>query len=206
MSKKVIISVGRQLGSGGREIAKMLADTFDCDFYDREILNLAARESGFTEKIFEQHDERKGFFRHLHHVRLPLMNDNTIFDNRFSEEGLFQWQSEAIRHAAEQHSCVFVGRCADYILRDMPELVSIFVTAQTDYRIAKVCEREGCDAKQAQRIIIQAESQRAQYYHYYTGKRWGDSSSYNLCIDASLIGNERAAAMIAEYVREVRGL
>lgn len=206
MSKKVIISVGRQLGSGGREIARMLASKFDCEFYDREILNLAARESGFSEKIFEQHDERKGFFRHLQHLRLPLMTDGTSFDNRFSEEGLFQWQSEAILHAAQEHSCVFVGRCADYVLRDMSELVSIFVTAQIDYRIAKVCEREGCDAERARRIIDQAESRRAQYYHYYTGKRWGDSSSYNLCIDASLTGNERAAALIAEYVREVRGL
>ncbi len=111
--KKIIINIGRQVGSGGRIIAKLLADEFGCQFYDKEILNLAAKESGFSEKFFEQNDEHKGFFQTLFHTHAPLLSDNNFYDNKFSQESLFQFQSEAIMKAADEGSCVFVGRAAD---------------------------------------------------------------------------------------------
>ena len=138
---KIIINVGRQLGSGGRVVARLLAQEFGCRFYDRELLNLAAQESGFSEKFFAQNDEHKGFFRSLFHTHLPLLSDTNIHANRFSEESLFQFQSDAIRKAAAEGSCVFVGRCADYILRDMPECVNIFITARLEYRVRQVSAR-----------------------------------------------------------------
>ena len=109
---KLIISVGRQLGSGGRTIAKMLADEFGCKFYDREVLSLAARESGFSPEFFEKNDERKGFLDQIFHMHMPFISDSSFYDNGLSQENLFRIQSDAIRKAADESSCVFVGRCA----------------------------------------------------------------------------------------------
>lgn len=200
---KIIINVGRQLGSGGRVVAQLLAKQFGCQFYDREILNLAAKESGFSEKFFEQNDEHKGFFRSLFHTHLPHLSDTDIHTNRFSQESLFQFQSDAIRKAASEGSCVFVGRCADYILRDMPCCTNIFITAPMEYRIAQVQARHGCDEAAARKIITDSERERASYYNYYTGKRWGDSASYHLCVDASILGQEKTAEWIGELIKRM---
>ena len=126
---KLIINIGRQVGSGGRIIAKLLADEFECQFYDKEILNLAAKESGFSEKFFEQNDEQRGFIQTLFSMHAPLISDNNFYNNKFSQDGLFQFQSEAITKAADEGSCVFVGRAADYVLRTYPNVVNIFITA-----------------------------------------------------------------------------
>ena len=143
--QKIIINVGRQLGSGGRVIAKRLSEIFGCMFYDKELLNLAAKESGFSEKFFEQHDEHWRFFKSLFHMHAQHVSDNNFYPNRFSQESLFQFQSEAIKKAADSGSCVFVGRCADYILRDYPNTFNIFITAKMSYRIRQVANRHGCD-------------------------------------------------------------
>lgn len=198
----IIITIGRQLGSGGRVIAQKLAQEFDCQFYDREILNLAAKESGFSEKIFEQNDEHKGFLKSLFHMRVPHVSDVNFYKSNISQEGLFQFQSDAIRKAAKKRSCVFVGRCADYILRDMPNVVNIFVTADIDWRAEQVIKRHQCTKEEALKIIHHAESSRASYYNYYTGKRWGDAASYDLCVDASILGIDATEQYIADFIRK----
>ena len=198
----IIITIGRQLGSGGRVIAQKLAQEFDCQFYDREILNLAAKESGFSEKIFEQNDEHKGFLKSLFHMRVPHVSDVNFYKSNISQEGLFQFQSDAIRKAAKKGSCVFVGRCADYILRDMPNVVNIFVTADIDWRAEQVIKRHQCTKEEALKIIHHAESSRASYYNYYTGKRWGDAASYDLCVDASILGIDATEQYIADFIRK----
>ena len=129
---RIIINVGRQLGSGGRIIAKMLADDFGYQLFDKEILNLAAKESGFSEKFFEQNDEQKGFLKSLFHMHAPHISDNNFYNSRFSQESLFQFQSDAIRKAAANGSCIFVGRCADYVLRDFENVINIFITANME--------------------------------------------------------------------------
>ena len=149
--KKIIINVGRQVGSGGRIIAKLLADEFGCQFYDKEILNLAAKESGFSEKFFEQNDEHKGFFQTLFHTHAPLL--------------------------------------------------SIFITADMKDRIRLVCERQKCDEEAARKLIINKESDRSSYYNYYTGKKWGHSSSYDLCVNSSIMGLEKTADIIGCFIR-----
>ena len=198
----IIITIGRQLGSGDRVIAQKLAQEFDCQFYDREILNLAAKESGFSEKIFEQNDEHKGFLKSLFHMRVPHVSDVNFYKSNISQEGLFQFQSDAIRKAAKKGSCVFVGRCADYILRDMPNVVNIFVTADIDWRAEQVIKRHQCTKEEALKIIHHAESSRASYYNYYTGKRWGDAASYDLCVDASILGIDATEQYIADFIRK----
>ena len=204
--KKIIINVGRQLGSGGRVIAKMLADDFGCGFYDRELLNLAAKESGFREELFEQNDEHKGFFRSLFHTLSPHVSDTSFYNNNMSQESLFKFQSDAIRKAADGDSCVFGGRCADYVLRENENVFNIFITADLDYRIRQVMERRGCDEAKARKIISNGDNERASYYNYYTGKKWGASESYHLCINSSLLGLESTEKFIAQIIRERFGL
>ncbi len=200
----LIISVGRQLSSGGRTIAKMLADEFGCKFYDREVLNLAAKESGFSEEFFEKNDERKGFLDQIFHMHVPFISDSSFYDNGLSQENLFRLQSDAIRKAATESPCVFVGRCADYVLREHRNMVTVFVTADIDERIKNVCHRLGCSPDEARKLIESREDTRSSYYNYYTGKRWGDSSSYDLCVNSSLLGLEGTKEFIADFVRKVQ--
>lgn len=201
-NRKIIINVGRQLGSGGHIIAKMLAKDFGCKLYDREILNLAAKESGFCEKVFEQNDEKKGFIKSLFHIHTPLVSDTCFYSNNMSQESLFKFQSDAIRKAADDGPCVFVGRCADYILREYQDTISVFVTADIDDRIRQICERKGVDENTARKYIASQESARASYYNYYTGKKWGHSASYDLCVNSSLLGLEETEIFIKDFIQK----
>ena len=200
-NNNIIINIGRQVGSGGHIIAKQLAADFGCTLYDKELLNLAAKESGFSEKFFEENDEQRGFIQTLFGMHAPLISDNNFYNNKFSQDGLFQFQSEAITKAADKGSCVFVGRAADYVLRTYPNVVNIFITANMKDRIKLVCQRLGCDEKDAKKLIIDKESERASYYNYYTGKKWGHSCSYDLCINSSYMGLEKTAKFIGDYIR-----
>ena len=200
--KHIIINVGRQVGAGGQEIGRLLAQDFNAKFYDRELLNLAAKESGFSEKFFKQNDEKKGFIRGLFNVQSPHLTGSSMYGSNFSQESLFQFQSDAIRKAAAEDSCVFLGRCADYILRDFENVVNIFITASMDFRVELVSKVKELDADHARKLIEQVESRRAQYYNYYTGKKWGAAESYDFCIDASILGLEETEKIIATYIRK----
>ena len=203
MDKKIIINIGRQLGAGGQEIGRMLAGDFNAKYYDRELLNLAAKESGFSEEFFKHNDERKGFLRSF--LNLPFGNgvsSTNFYQNKFSQESLFKFQSDAIRKAAQESSCVFLGRCADYVLRDFPNVVNIFITASLDFRINIVCQSKGISETEARKLIEFKEKNRADYYSYYTGKQWGMASSYDFCIDASLLGLDATEKIIAGFVRQ----
>lgn len=203
-SKHIIINVGRQLGSGGHDIARMLALDFNAKYYDKEILNLAAKESGFSPKIFEQNDERKGFIRGLFSMATPHVSSS--YDSGFSQENLFKFQSDAIRKAAQEGSCVFVGRCADYVLRDFENVVNIFITASMYDRVEQILNKQKVTPQEAKRIIQQAEGQRSSYYNYYTGKKWGHAESYDLCVNTSILGMVETEKMIAEFIRKKFGL
>ena len=201
-NKHIIICVGRQLGSGGHDIARMLAMDFNAKYYDKELLNLAAKESGISEKFFEQNDERRGIFRSLFHLHASHVGDNNMYNNDFSQENLFKFQSDAILKAADEGSCVFVGRCADYILRERPDVVSVFISASKRFRIDQIMAKQHIDAPEANKYIKQRESQRASYYNYYTGKKWGSAESYDLCIDSSVLGLQATEKFIADFIRK----
>lgn len=199
-NKHIIISVGRQLGSGGHDVAARLAEAFGAKLYDRELLNIAARESGFSQKFFEKNDEQSGFLKSLSNVGSALGLNTCFYDNKFSEDGLFKFQSDAIRKAAALGSCVFVGRCADYVLRDEPNMVSVFITADRAERTHQVAQRNGCGEAEAWKLITEQENRRSSYYNYYTGKRWGSSESYDLCINSTRLGIEGTARYIERFV------
>ena len=201
MENNIIICIGRQLGSGGHDIGRMLASDFNASYYDKEILKLAAQESGFSKEYFEQNDERHGFLHSIIHSRTSHLADNAFYQNNFSQEALFKYQSDAIRKAAAEGPCVFVGRCADYVLRDVDNVVTVFITASMDSRISNIVGRMGVTPDEARKQIEQGEHRRAEYYSYYTGKRWGHATSYDLCIDASIMGAEETEKIIAQFVR-----
>lgn len=205
-NKHIIINVGRQLGSGGHDIARMLAMDFNAKYYDKEILNLAAEESGFSEKVFEQNDEQRGFFKGLLRQYVPFLSDNGIYASNFSPDSLFKFQSDAIRKAAQEGSCVFVGRCADYVLRDFDNVVNVFITASMWYRVEQILNKQKVTPQEAKRIVLQAEGKRAAYYNYYTGKKWGNAESYDLCVDSSVLGMLETEKLIADFVRKKFGL
>lgn len=201
--RHIIINVGRQLGSGGRDIGRMLAQEFGATYYDKELLDLAAQESGFSKEFFERNDERKGFLRSFLHLPYAIGSSSTNFyQNNFSQEGLFKFQSDAIRKAAQEGSCVFLGRCADYVLRDFNDVVNVFITASLDFRIENVATKQGIAREEAMKLIENGERERANYYNYFTGKQWGHATSYDLCIDSSAIGIAETVRIISDFVRK----
>ena len=204
MDKKIIINIGRQVCAGGLEIGRLLAKEFHAKYYDRELLNLAAKESGFSEEFFKQSDERKGFLRSFFH--LPYSNNwgggSNFYQSNFSQESLFKFQSDAIIKAAQEGSCVFVGRCADYVLRDFDDVVNVFITSPIEARAQLFMKEKNVTYDEAVKRIQQVESRRASYYNYYTGKHWGHAASYDLCIDSSAMGAAETARLIADFVRK----
>lgn len=195
-----IINIGRSLGSGGRAIGHILAKDFDIAYYDREILNLAAKESGFCAEVFERNDEKNRFLRTLGNIIPFIGGGATYYDNELSNENLFRIQSEAIRKAAADHSCIFIGRCADYVLRDNPRCVNVFITANMEDRIASVMKWNNCTAEKAQETIEKGDSERASFYNFYSSDTWGAASTYHLCINSSVLGIEETAVLIKNFV------
>lgn len=201
MNKKFVINIGRQLGSGGRAIAAILAQHYGITAYDRNLIELAAKESGFGQEFFENADERKshGFFHSIFSNR-AIANALGNNDSCLSNDALFKVQSDIIRDLAEKESCIFIGRCADYILRDHPCSINLFFTADLEDRIAHMSREKGITAEQAEELIEKADSHRADYYNYYSGKTWGAAESYDLCINTSHLGHEATAQTLIEYI------
>lgn len=202
--EKFVINIGRQLGSGGKRIAEQLAQELGINCYDKRLLDLAAQESGFAKELFEHSDENKGLLDNIMHMRFLFgtTSGESFCSNVLSEESLFQFQSEAIRKCAEKESCIFVGRCADYILRDHPHCLNIFIAADESDRIRNVSERKGLSLKEAEKLLNKAENTRRNYYNFYTGKTWGASESYDLCINISRLGYDKSFEIVLNFVKE----
>lgn len=198
---KFIINIGRQLGSGGRAIGHILSKELGIAYYDKEILSLAAKNSGFCEEVFEHHDEHKGFFRSFLSSVVPFIDNtsNEFYANSMSEENLFKLQSDAIRKAASEHSCIFIGRCADYVLRDMPRCVNVFIAADPADRIERICRLNNVDEQTAKKMISRGDSQRADFYNFYSSGTWGAADTYHLCINSSVLGIEATAELIKDF-------
>ena len=199
--KKIILNIGRQLGSGGRSIAAILAAHYDITAYDRKLIEIAAQESGLCKEVFENADEKKsyGFFHSIFSNR-SAANAFGSNESYLSNDALFKVQSDIIRDVAERESCIFIGRCADYILRDNPHCINLFFTANLEDRIARMASENGITAEQAAELIEKTDRRRAAYYNYYSGKTWGAAESYDLCINTSHLGHEVTAQMLIEYI------
>ncbi len=200
MNTNFVISIGRQFGSGGREIGQKLSADFGIGYYDKELMKLAAKESGLTEAFFEKADERAPGTL-MHALAVTLSTGGGLFQpNALSGENLFNFQSEVIRQLAAEQSCVIVGRTADYILRDNPRCINIFIHAPLAARIERIMKTENLDAKKAEELIRKTDKSRAAYYNYYSGKVWGDSASYHLSIDSTALGIDMTIQFIRDFV------
>lgn len=202
-----VINIGRQLGSGGSAIGRALAEAMGARYYDKEILHLAAQESGFSPEFFERHDERKGFFHSLLGTISPVLNisGGDFYSSAVSDDKLFQLQAEAIRHVASECDCVFVGRCADYVLRDHPRALNVFITADPADRIRRICDSMQVSPAEAEKLMHQGDADRAAYYNFYTAGHWGAAAGYHLCLNSSVCGIEGAVEIIKDFARRKLG-
>ena len=201
MKNNLVITVGRQFGSGGRAIGKLIAEMLDIAYYDNELISEAARLSGLSSDLFKQKDERTpGSLRYA-------LSMGFNFGPGFSSEELYRIQSETIRKVAEEGPCVIVGRSADYVLRNNPKCFNVFVQAPMERRIENVLGRgDTVDPKNVREVIEKKDKSRASYYDFYTDKRWGHSTSYHLTLDSSVLGMEGSAQMIIDFVKRAGGL
>ncbi len=199
--KKVIITIGRQFGSGGRTVGKKLAEQLGIAYYDKELINLASKESGICGEFFEKADEKNSGSL-LKALAMGFTMNNAIFQSNdyLSNESLFRIQSDVIRKVAAEGSCVLVGRCADYILREDPDCIDVFISAGWKDRICRAMEYNHLEEKEAQEFLRKADKSRASYYNYYTDKIWGAAESYDLCINSSLYGIDRTVAFIRSFI------
>ena len=199
-----IYTIGRELGSGGYTVAKLLAERLGIKLYDKELLAQAAKDSGFCEEIFENHDERptNSF---LYSLVMDTYTGGNYSAAPFLDMPLnhkvFLAQFDTIKKIASEESCVIVGRCADYALASNPDCLSIFVHADMDDRIKRVSKREDVTESKAKDMIQKKDKQRSSYYNYYASKRWGDSRSYDLCINSSAVGIDGAVKIILEFAK-----
>lgn len=199
-NKKFVLTVGRQLGSGGHAIGTILAKEFGIKFFDKEILDLAAQESGFSKHFFERDDEHRGFVKSLFNSIIPFTSSGDPYGNQLSSESLFKVQSDAIKKAAQKGSCVFVGRCADYILRDHPHCINIFITANMEDRVARLMQSLHIDEHEARKRAEKGDEIRAEYYDYYSANTWGDAATYHICINSSVLGIEGTAEFLKDFI------
>lgn len=198
MEKKIIINIGRQFGGGGLGVAYELGKKLGIPVYDKELIAKAAQDSGFSKGIFEESDEKKRLFS-LSSIFASRFGDT---ENYMSDRGLFKMQSETIRKIAEQGSAIIVGRCSDYILRDMECTLDVFLTSPLEVRAARIAERSGLSLEEAEKLAEGKDRNRAEYYNYYTFTDWGVASTYDLCLDSSVLGIEGTADMIIEFARK----
>ena len=197
-----IYTIGREFGSGGREVGEKLAAKLGIKLYDKELLQQAAKDSGFCEEIFENHDE-KPTNSFLYSLVMDTYSVSGYSAAPFLDMPLnhkvFLAQFETIKKIAEKESCVIVGRCADYALSDNPDCINIFIHADLDVRIKNVSRNLNITENKARDIINKTDKQRASYYNYYTSKKWGDSKSYNLSLAAGKLGTDNCVEMILKF-------
>jgi hypothetical protein len=201
--KNVVITIARQYGSGGKTIGEMLAKDLHIHAYDKDLMRIASEESGINESLFAKADEKvknSALFRISRKVYqgelIPPESDNFT-----SNDNLFNYQAKIIKDLAQEESCVIIGRCADYILRDYDNVLSVFIHAPEEFCIEQAAKKHSMDLKELDKLIERTDSKRAEYYKYHTGREWTDARNYDLCLDSSKLGFERCVEEIKAYLK-----
>lgn len=203
MTTKTVITIGRQYGSGGRIIGQRLASELGIKCYDKELLEHAANDSGICKELFENHDEKptNSLLYSLVMDTYSFGYSSAAFTDMPMNHKVFLAQFDAIKKLAEEGPCVMVGRCADYALADMKECMSVFIHADQSIRIKRIAERYNLTQNKAKDAMIKTDKSRSSYYNYYTNKRWGEASGYNLCVDSGLYGIDGSVQLIKDAVK-----
>lgn len=201
--ENIVITVARQYGSGGKTIGAMLAKELGINCYSREILRMASEESGINERLFGMSDEKirhSGWFKLLNRPYegelLPPESSDFV-----SDDNLFNYQAKIIKDLADKESCVIVGRCADYVLKDYPNVLSIFIHADEQFCFERSMERHSMSEKEMRRYIERTDKYRADFYRYHTGREWTDARNYDLCLNSGKLGFEKCVEEIKAYAK-----
>lgn len=201
-----VITIGRELGSGGKHIGEIMAQQLGIPVYDRRLITMAAQESGLAPEVIAKADEKsgKGYMSQLiRALSSPYSTFMNIYNNSISNENLFKLQADVIRQKAETENCIIVGRCSDYVLRDHPRHINIFVRADYADRLKFVQERYDITREQAKELIERTDSIRSDYHNLYSETNWGDSRSYDICVNSSLLGLDGTAEVLLTFVKKV---
>ena len=208
MKYNSIITVGRQYGSGGRYVARLLAEKMGIPFYDKELLVEASRDSGICQEVLEDYDEK-----HSRNLLFSLMSGSqahadagAMYIDMPLNHRIFLAQFDTIRRIADEGPCVIVGRCADYVLRDHENVINVFIRASMEERAKRIVKYYGADPMKAEEILKKADKQRASYYNYYATGTWGDVNNYHLCLDTGALGIDGCVKLIqtCAEIREER--
>ncbi|SCH47392.1 cytidylate kinase [uncultured Clostridium sp.] len=202
MANNTIITIGRQYGSGGHDIGKQLAEELNVPFYDKALLERAAKDSGLCQEIFENHDEKptNSFLYSLVMDTYSLGYTTSSFSEMPLNHKIFLAQFDAIKNIAKEGPCVIVGRCADYALADFPNVVNVFLHADIQDRVVRIARRHDLTDAKVKDLIVKTDKRRASYYNYYTSKKWGDAAGYDLSLNTATLGIDGTIHMIREFM------
>ena len=203
MKGNLVITIGRECGSSGRLIGQRLAEDLGVKCYDKELLSLAAKNSGLCEELFKTHDEKptNSFLYSLVMDTYSMGYNTSAYMDMPINHKIFLAQFDTIKKLANEESCVIVGRCADYALADYPNTVTVFISGNEEDKIKSLMERHGLTEQKAKDLMIKTDKRRASYYKYYSRKKWGGSMSYDLCLNSSAVGLEGAVEVIKAFAR-----
>ena len=209
MEKHIHINIGRQIGAGGLEVARELGKRLDIRVYDKELLTLAAKESGLDHSVFAREDEKDNLSMNTGFSFSSFAEaiTNTFRPSVYNSNTIFTIQSQVIRRLAEEGSTIFVGRCADYVLRDFEGCISVFITSSMEDRIHRIRtinkygDTQGVSDDKLADLLVKGDRKRASYYGDYTFKTWGAAESYDMCLSTSLLGVDGCADIIEETIR-----
>lgn len=206
MGSSKIITITRQYGSGGHDIGKLVSEKLGINFYDKELISLVAKESGMSPEVFENADE-KATNSLLYSLSVGLYNYGNGFSSTMDDlpvnDKLYLLQHKIIKEKAESESFVVVGRCADYILKEYDNVVRVFIYADLDCRIKRAVEKKGIEQSRAKQAVTRADKNRANYYSFYSGQKWGNPNNYDLCINTTNLSVEQAADLILKYLEVI---
>ncbi|WP_099204378.1 AAA family ATPase [Scatolibacter rhodanostii] len=198
--QQFIITIARQYGSGGRTVGHMLAERLNIPYYGREIITMASEDSGINQELFSDERLKPGFFRYLmrrYQDRTPATPENTRF---IESDNLYSYQAKIIRQLAEQGPCILIGRCADYILRERPDVIRVMIHAPTEFCVQQAAKLNSLPDAELRRKIAQTDDYRSKFYEYYTGQDWLNAQNYDLALNSAVLGFEGTADAIEAYL------
>lgn len=203
-----IITIGRQFGSGGHDIGQKLADKLNVKYYDKELLKRAAEESGLCHEVFENNDEKptSSFLYNLVMDTYSFGYSGNSYVEMPISHKVFLAQFEAIKRIADEGPCVIVGRCADYALSDRDNCLNIFIYADNDFKIKHICDKLGVTENEAKDMMVKQDKKRANYYNYYSSKKWGRAETYDLCVNSSVLGIDGTVELIYQFIKDFEDL
>ena len=203
--KNVVITIARHFGSGGKTIGKMLSEDLGISYYEHEIIEMASEESGIAEELFNQADEKLKrtplFFGKSHSGEYKGKLIAPDSDEFVSDHNLFNYQAKIIRELAGKESCVIIGRCSNYILKDYPNVLRVFIHADWDFRMEKAAEKLSMSQKEIEKFLQKDDKRKDEYYRRFTGEEWKDATQYDLCLDSSKLGYEKCIEEIENQLK-----